>query len=107
MMIFAAVSVILLSGFSVGTRNVGGIDISHLLLADNALIFYRAEPDSLRHLQCLLLCFEVVSCFKINFAKSESVPMGNVDNVDGLAGSGLWGLFSTFEVPWYTVRGLL
>jgi hypothetical protein len=38
-MISTAVSGGLLSGFSVGTRNDGGIDISHLLFADDTLIF--------------------------------------------------------------------
>jgi hypothetical protein len=76
----------LLSGFSVGTRNVGGIDISHLLFVDDTLIFCGANPDHLRHLRCLFLCFEAVSGLKINLAKSELVLVGNVDNVDGLAG---------------------
>jgi hypothetical protein len=35
----------LLSGFSVGTRNVGGIDISHLLFAIDTLIFCEADLD--------------------------------------------------------------
>jgi hypothetical protein len=34
----------------------------------------------------LFLCYEAVSYLKINLAKSELVPMGNVDNVDGLVG---------------------
>jgi hypothetical protein len=34
----------------------------------------------------LILCFEVVSGLKINLAKLELVPVGNVGNVDGLAG---------------------
>jgi hypothetical protein len=33
----------------------------------------------------LFLCFEIVSGLKINLAKMEFVPMGNVNNVDGLA----------------------
>jgi hypothetical protein len=38
-MIFAAVSGGLLFGFFVRTRNDGGIDISHILFADDTLIF--------------------------------------------------------------------
>jgi hypothetical protein len=83
-MISAAVSGGLLSGFSVGTRV--GFDISHLLFADDTLIFSGADPDHLRHLRCLFLCFEAVSGLKVNLAKSELVPVGNVDDVDGLAG---------------------
>ena len=33
----------------------------------------------------LFLCFKAASGLKINLAKSESVPMGNANNVDGLA----------------------
>jgi len=78
-MIYAVVSGGLLSGFYMGS----GIDISHLLFADDMLIFSRADPDRLRHLWCLILCFEVVSSLKVNLAKLVLVPMGNVD-VDGL-----------------------
>jgi hypothetical protein len=55
--ISAAVSGVLLSGFYVGTWNVGGIDISHLLFSDDTLIFCWADLDHLRHLRCLFLCF--------------------------------------------------
>jgi hypothetical protein len=34
----------------------------------------------------LILNFEAVSGLKMNLAKSELVPVGNVDNVAGLAG---------------------
>ena len=32
------------------------------------------------------MCFEAVSGLTINLAKLKLVPMGNVENVDGLAG---------------------
>jgi hypothetical protein len=34
----------------------------------------------------LFLCFDAVSGLKINLAKLELVPVGKVENVDGLAG---------------------
>jgi hypothetical protein len=37
-------------------------------------------------LSALFLCFKIVSSLRINLAKSKLVPVGNVDNVDGLAG---------------------
>ena len=37
-------------------------------------------------MQCLFLCFEVVLDLKINLAKSKSVHVGNVNNVEGFAG---------------------
>jgi hypothetical protein len=96
-MIFTVVSGGLLFGFSVG--NVGGIDFSPLLFADNTLIFYGANPDHQRHMRCLFLCFEVVLSLKINLAKSKPVPVGNVDHVEGLAGILGCGVFVfAFEV---------
>jgi hypothetical protein len=52
-MIFAIVNVGLLSGFSVGSRNVGAFNISHLLFSYDTLIFCGANPDYLRNLHCL------------------------------------------------------
>jgi len=61
------------------------VNISHLLFADNTLVFCGAKPDQLCFLCVLFLCFEAVSGLKINLAKSVLVPVGCVDNVDGLA----------------------
>jgi hypothetical protein len=44
------VSVDLLLGFSVGIGNGGGIAISHLLFADDTLIFIGIDLDHLHHL---------------------------------------------------------
>jgi hypothetical protein len=57
----------------------------HLLFADDTLIFCEANYEQLRHLRCLFLFFEVVSRLKINVAKLELVPMGNVGDVEDLA----------------------
>jgi hypothetical protein len=75
----------LLSGFSMGSRTSEAVLISHLLFADDTLVFCGANPDHLRYLRGLFLCFEAVSGLKVNLAKSELVPVGNVDNVEGLA----------------------
>jgi len=83
-MIFAIVNVGLLSGFSVGSRNVGAFNISHLLFANGTLIFCGENPNHLRNLCCLFLCFETVSDLRINLAKLELVYVGNVNNVEGL-----------------------
>jgi hypothetical protein len=84
-MISALVDGGLLLGFMVGSRSGGAINISHLLFADDTLIFSEANPDHLRNLRSLFLCFEAVSGLRINLAKSELVPVGNVMNVEGLA----------------------
>jgi hypothetical protein len=84
-MIYALVNGGLLSGFTVGPRSGGAINISHLLFVDDTLIFSEANPDHLCNLRCLFLCFEAVSGLRINLAKSEFVLVGNVINVEGLA----------------------
>jgi hypothetical protein len=57
---------------------------SHLLFVDETLIFCGANPSQLHYLCALFLCSEAVSVFKIYLAKSELVPVGNDNNVDGL-----------------------
>jgi hypothetical protein len=100
-MISIVVSGGLLSDFSVGTR----IDISHLLFVDNTLVFSGADPDLLRHLWCVFLCFEAVSGLK-NLAKSELVPVGDVVDVDGLVGIMGCGVSPfAFEVSWSSFGG--
>jgi len=69
-----------LSGFSVGSRPPV-IKISHLLFANDTLVFCEAYTSHLCYLGVLLLCFEAVSGLKVNLAKSLLVPIGNVDNV--------------------------
>jgi hypothetical protein len=73
-----------LSSFSVGSTPPV-INISHLLFVDDILVFSEANPDRLRYLRVLLVCFEAVSSLKVNLAKSLLVPVGNVDNVTELA----------------------
>jgi hypothetical protein len=84
-MISAMVNRGLLSGFSVGSKNVGALNIFHLLFADDTLIFCWDDFDRLRNFRYLFLCFEAVSGLKTNLAKLELALVGNVNNVEGLA----------------------
>jgi hypothetical protein len=79
-MIIATVDRGFLSSFSVGSRPPA-VNISHLLFADDTLIFCGANPS---HLRVLLLLFKAVSGFKVNLTKSIWVPVGNVDNMGEL-----------------------
>jgi hypothetical protein len=75
----------LIEVFSVDSRP-SAINISHLLFANDTLVFCGANPNHLCCLRVLLLFFKDVSALKVNLAKSVFVPMGNVDNIGKLAG---------------------
>jgi hypothetical protein len=79
-MISTAVSEGLLVGFSVGIAT-----FSHLLYADDTLIFCDVSTNHLRYLRGLLLCFEAASGFKVNLAKSDLILVGNVTDLGRLA----------------------
>jgi hypothetical protein len=68
----------LVARFSIGPAHNHGFRISHLLFADDTLIFCDAEEEELGNLRCLFLCFEAASRLKINLSKSEIVPIGEV-----------------------------
>lgn len=61
-MISATVNGGFLSGFYVGSRNVGALNISPLLLADDILLFCGATPNQCHYLQLLVLMLR--SCLK-------------------------------------------
>ena len=74
-----------LEGFSVANNARSDLKVSHLLFADNTLIFCGSEGDQLVHLRGVLLCFEVVSGLRINLGKSEIAPVGQVSDQHELA----------------------
>ena len=59
--------------------------ISHLLYADDTLLFCRADNDELKFISWILMWFKAVSGLKINLNKSEILPIGPVANLEGLA----------------------
>ena len=58
--------------------------ISHLLFADDTLIFCDADLGQLIFLRHVLTWFEAASGLKTNLGKLELVPVGEVSNVDSL-----------------------
>ena len=71
----------LLEGFKVGNAS-----FSHLLFANDTLIFCNAMPSQLHYLRTVFLLFEAASGLKVNLAKSILIPVGNVEQVGTLAG---------------------
>ena len=75
----------LISGFKANGRRGRGECISHLLFADDTILFCDAEVEQILHVRLLLLGFQAVTSLKVNVAKSEIVPIGEVNNVQALA----------------------
>ena len=72
-------------GCRLGNREGGEMVISHLLYADDTIIFCEDKSEQLMCLRWTLMWFEAFSGLKINLNKSEIIPLGRVDNVESLA----------------------
>ena len=73
------------AGSRIAVRRGEDLVISHLLYADDTLIFCQANIEQLKYLSWILMWFEALSGLKINLNKSEVIPIGMVDNVEELA----------------------
>ena len=71
-----------MSGFGMGHEEGRSLVVSHLLFADDTLIFCGADLDQVWFLLMILIWFEAVSGLKINLNKLELVPVGMVDNLE-------------------------
>jgi hypothetical protein len=74
-----------LSGFSVGAQYGSAVMVTHLLFADDTLMFCDANNARIEHLGRVLTRFEAFSGLKINLGKSKMVPVGVVPNMAKLA----------------------
>ena len=72
------------SGFSVGNASGSLMAVSHLLFADDTLVFYDANSNHIAALRGILSRFEEMSQLKINLGKSELVPVGDVPDLHEL-----------------------
>ena len=74
-----------IKGFEVGRNMHSGVCVSHLLYADDTILFCDAHPEQLLYIRMVLTCFEVVTGLKVNMTKSEMVPIGEVNGLSALA----------------------
>ena len=74
----------LIGGFKADGRPDEGECVSHLLFADDTILFCDADVEQILHVQMLLLFFQAVTGLKVNVLKSEMVPIGEVNNVHAL-----------------------
>ena len=61
-----------------------------LQYADDNIMFLDNDLEKARNLKCILLCFEMMSGMRINYDKSEIVPL-NLDDQDTLEISDILG----------------
>ncbi|KAF5470940.1 hypothetical protein F2P56_011425 [Juglans regia] len=83
-MVLTSVEGRFLSRFSVENRH-GLTIISHLLFADDILLFCEDNLGYIQSLKVILLCFEAVFALKINLVKTGMVAVGDVRDIRGLA----------------------
>ncbi|WMV55675.1 hypothetical protein MTR67_049060 [Solanum verrucosum] len=72
-------------GFCANRTMGNAMEISHLLYADDSLVFCEAEVTQIRHLRAILTIFEGVSGLHINWQKSCLYPVNQVPNMQILA----------------------
>ncbi|RVW96170.1 LINE-1 reverse transcriptase-like [Vitis vinifera] len=66
-------------------RRGDGELVSHLLFADDTLVFCDSSQDEMTYLSWLLMWVEALSGLRINLDKSEILPVGRVENLELLA----------------------
>ena len=84
-LICKATEVGFLEGIHINNSRSEGMWVSHLLFADDTLIFCKPEVSQLGYLRCILVLFEAMSGLKINLSKSVLIPVGEVTELNYLA----------------------
>ena len=89
-------------GFKVEGRGGGGEETSHLLFADDTIVFCEASEEQLTFLCCLLMWFEAMSGLKINLEISEMISIGKMWKIWLAKLATRWGssLLLTYGFPW-------
>ena len=71
--------------FHVGAVNSVGVRISHLLFADDTILFCDASREQLLSIRLALSCFPAFMGLNVNIGKSEIVSVGDVNNLEVLS----------------------
>ena len=71
-----------ISGCSLRGKGRMEMDVSHLLFANDTIIFFKAKKEYLTSLSWILAWFKVASGLRINLAKSELIPVGEVEEIE-------------------------
>ena len=71
-----------INGFLVRGKSGVGVEVSHLLFANNSLILCDASKENLEFLSSVFMWFDVCLGLKMNLGKSEMIPIGNVLNLE-------------------------
>ncbi|RVW46009.1 LINE-1 reverse transcriptase-like [Vitis vinifera] len=74
-----------LSGCNIKGRGEEEMIVSHLLFADDTIIFCEANKEQVSALSWVLAWFEAASGLRINLDKSVLIPVGEVENIEELA----------------------
>ena len=74
-----------LSSFNLIGRTGEEVQVTHLLFADDTLVFCKDSREQLVYLNWILMWFEALSWLKINLSKSALLPAGSVENPESLA----------------------
>ncbi|RVX18628.1 putative ribonuclease H protein [Vitis vinifera] len=69
-----------LSGCNIRGGSRTSLNISHLFFADDTIVFCEASKEQVSHLSWILFWFEAASGLRINLAKSEIIPIGEVED---------------------------
>ncbi|RVW85679.1 Transposon TX1 uncharacterized 149 kDa protein [Vitis vinifera] len=74
-----------LSGCNIKGRGEEEMIVSHLLFADDTIIFCEANKEQVSALSWVLAWFEAASGLRINLDKSVLIPVGEVEDIEELA----------------------
>ena len=74
-----------ISGCKIQRDRGRAVHVAHLLFADDTIVFCEAKKEYLTNLSWILYWFEAASGLRIHLAKSEIIPVREVEEVEELA----------------------